>query len=82
MSSPRFASRSWKDLVTLEGGVEQQLFNVEVARKVRNGSNTRYWKLAWKGNVSFMVKYPRLFNMSNQPTRGNSGGDVGERCNW
>lgn len=33
---PRYASRWWKDLVNLEGGVGQNWFNTEMMRKVGN----------------------------------------------
>jgi len=62
----RVASRWWKDLVNLEEGGDFSWFKEEVERRVGNGSNTSVWKVAWKGEVPLMVKYPRLFLMSNQ----------------
>lgn len=62
---PRLASRWSMDLVNLEGGVTQDWFNTEVVRKVGNGTSTSFWRVLWRGEVSFMVKYPRLFSMAN-----------------
>lgn len=57
---PRFASRWWKDFVNLEGWLAQNWFNTEVVRKNGNGTSTSFWRVAWRGMVSFMVKYPRI----------------------
>lgn len=39
---PRYASRWWKDLVNLEGGVGQNWFNTEMMRKVDN--EYKFWE--------------------------------------
>jgi len=63
---PRFASPWWKDLLGLEAGEGNQWFNTEVTRKVGNGNSTSFWEVAWRGDIPFRVKYPRLFSLSNQ----------------
>ena len=63
---PRLASKWWKDLVSLEVGTERAWLNEEVVRKVGNGLNTSFWHVAWRGEVPFKIKYPRLFSLSNQ----------------
>ena len=61
---PRNASRWWKDLVSLSKGMEVEWFNEEVARSVGNGMSTSFWKVPWKRNVPFMVKFNRLYSIS------------------
>jgi len=58
---PRFASRWWKDLVNLEGGVGQNLFNTEVMRKVDNGTNTSFWRVAWRGVIHCWISKTFLY---------------------
>ena len=65
-SWPRWASKWWKDLVRLEDGEEKPWFKEEVVRKVGNGLTTRFWKVAWIKGTPFMLKYLRLFSLSNQ----------------
>lgn len=62
-SWPSNASRWWKDLVSLSKGDEEDWFN-ELERRVGNGSSTSFWKVAWRGEVPFMIKYHRLFSIS------------------
>ena len=54
---PNNASRWWKDLLSLHKGEE-------VVRRIGNGASTSFWKVAWRGEVSFMVKFHRLFTIS------------------
>jgi hypothetical protein len=63
---PRFVSRWWKDIVTLDDGGDQTCFNEEVTRKVHNGRNTSFWNIKRRGDMIFREKYPRLFAISNQ----------------
>lgn len=44
---------------------EVDWFNEEVVTRVGNGVTTSFWKVAWRGDVAFMVKYHRLFSISN-----------------
>ena len=60
---PSFASKWWRDLVRLDGS---NWFNSEITRRVRNGMFTSFWEMAWRGELSFRNKYPRLFSLSNQ----------------
>lgn len=62
---PRNASRWWKDLVVLSkgAGAGADWFNEEVVRSVGNGSSTSFWRVAWRGDVPFMLKYNRLFSI-------------------
>ena len=61
---PRNASRWWKDVASLSTGVDGDWFNVEVDRCIGNGSSTSFWKASWRGNVSFMVRFNRLYSIS------------------
>jgi len=45
---------------------EDEWFNEEIERRVGDGATTSFWKEAWRGGSSFMVKYNRLFTISNQ----------------
>jgi len=33
---------------------------------VGNERNTSFWEAAWRGDLAFRYKYPRLFSLSNQ----------------
>jgi len=61
---PVNASKWWKDLVYLDKRGEEVWFNEEVQRCVGNGANTSFWKVPWRGEVPFKVKYSRLFSIS------------------
>jgi len=63
---PRFVSKWWKDIVTLDHGGGGSWFNVEVIRRVGNGQNTSFWNAKWRGDTTFKIKYPRLYAISNQ----------------
>jgi len=62
---PSVSSRWWKDIIHIEGREGVSWFNEELERRVRNGENTKFWHCRWQGGVSFRVKYPRHFSMSN-----------------
>lgn len=81
---PSNSSRWWKDIVNLEGCGGPSWFNEEVARKVRNGVNTKFWYARWRGGVPFRGKYPRLFSMSNQKEAmvANMGVNNGPVVEW
>lgn len=59
---PLGGGRTW----CLAKGEEVDWFNAEVERRVGNGASTRFWKVAWRREVAFMVKYPRLFSITNR----------------
>jgi hypothetical protein len=63
---PTNASKWWRDLVNLDKKGEEVWFNEEIERRVGNGATTKFWRVAWRGEVPFMVKYNRLFSISNQ----------------
>jgi hypothetical protein len=60
---PAYASKWWRNLVSLDGS---NWFNSEVTRRVGSGENTSFWKVAWRANQPFRIKYLRLFSLSNQ----------------
>jgi hypothetical protein len=63
---PRYISKWWKDIMTLEDREGPSWFNEEVVRKVKNGLSTSFWNTKWRGEVPLCRKYPRLFAISNQ----------------
>lgn len=63
---PWYASKWWKDLVSLEGTVGLSWFNSKVVRRVGNGMKTSFWNDIWRGVVPLRTKYPRLYAISNQ----------------
>lgn len=63
---PRYISKWWKDIMTLDEGEGPNWFNPELQRKVRGGLETSFWKTKWRGEVTFCNKYPRLYAISNQ----------------
>jgi len=65
-SWPRFASRWWKDIVTLDDGGGVSCYDDEVIKRVNNGQSTSFWNSKWRGDMSFRMKYPRLFSISIQ----------------
>lgn len=69
---PANVSRWWGDLVRLD---VSNWFNSKLTREVRNGVNTSFWDVAWRGEISFWEKYPRLFSLSTQKEA--MVGDVG-----
>lgn len=77
---PRYSSSWWKGLVKLEGGDAPSWFNNEVTRKVGNEVNTSFWSVAWRGEIAFRLKYPRLFSISNQKEA--SVADLGSGGEW
>ena len=58
------SSKWWKDLVSLAKGQEVDWFNVEVVRSVGNGASTSFWRMAWRGEESFTVKFHWLFTIA------------------
>ncbi|RHN44588.1 hypothetical protein MtrunA17_Chr7g0221041 [Medicago truncatula] len=52
--------------MSLEAGEDANWFNSEATRKVGNGNSSNFWEVAWRGEIPFRVKYPRLFALSNQ----------------
>lgn len=63
---PRYVSKWWKDIVTIDERGGASWFNVEVTRRVHNGQNTSFWNTKWRGEMILSFKYPRLFAISNQ----------------
>jgi len=63
---PRFTSLWWRNLMSLEvdGGINW--FTNTVRKKLGNGSNTRFWKDRWVGEMPLLQLFPRLFSISNQ----------------
>jgi hypothetical protein len=51
---------------------------------VGNGANTSFWEVAWRGNLAFRYKYPRLLSLSNQKEAyvGDLGTINALVCNW
>lgn len=49
--------------MSLSKGLDIDWFNEEVVRRVGNGSNTSFWRVAWRGDVPFMSKYSRLYSI-------------------
>jgi hypothetical protein len=63
---PSSASKWWKDVVNMDKRGEEGWFNEELDRQVGDGASTCFWRVAWRGAIPFMVKYNRLFTISNQ----------------
>lgn len=63
---PRNASKWWKDIVNLDKREEEVWFNEAIERCVGDGTSTSFWKVVWRGKVSFKDKYNRLFFISTQ----------------
>jgi len=74
---PYYASRWWKDVVSLEKVGEVNWFNRELIRMVGNGENTSFWSDVWVGEVALGVSFPRLYSISNQKE-----GKIGEMGEW
>jgi len=55
------ASNWWRDLEVLS---REDWFTDNVDRVVGNGANTLFWSDVWVGDVSFRVRFPRLFDLS------------------
>ena len=63
---PRFASRWWKELMSLEGGVGENWFTNRVVQKVSSGRETSFWHDRWIGDHPLVKVFPRLFSISSQ----------------
>ena len=63
---PRFTSLWWRDLMSLEEGVDELWFSNRVVRKIGNGRHTSFWKDRWIGVDPLYKVYPRLFSISTQ----------------
>jgi len=54
------ASLWWRDMEVLR---REEWFQDSVQRVVGNGENTLFWSDVWVGEVSFRVRYPRLYDL-------------------
>jgi hypothetical protein len=60
-SGGRCASLWWRDMEVLS---REEWFQDSVHRVVGNGENTLFWSNVWVGDVSFRVRYSRLYDLS------------------
>lgn len=66
LSPPGFASAWWKDLCLLGSvlGIGGDWFEDTVARKMGNGTSTRFWHDSWIGLHPMRLVFPRPFLIS------------------
>jgi hypothetical protein len=57
----REASIWWRDVHSL---CKEEWFSDHVSRSVGNGKHTLFWSDVWLGEVSFTVRFRRLFYLS------------------
>jgi len=63
---PNNASLWWKDIARLDDFGGHGWFSSELSKRVGNDLHTSFWKVRWRGETTFKIKYPRLFSISNQ----------------
>jgi hypothetical protein len=65
-SKPWFSSTWWKDICSIGTNLDRNWFLESVAKKMRNGEQTRFWEDVWVGNSTLCDRFPRLFSISVQ----------------
>jgi hypothetical protein len=81
---PRYVSKWWKDIMTLDKGGGGSWFNTEVCRRLKSGLTTSFWNTRWRGGTTLSAKYLRLFTISNQKEAkvAEMGRDRGNESGW
>jgi len=56
----------WREIVNIQNGIGVEggsWFEESISKRLGNGFNTFFWSNCWVGNVSFMVKFKRLYDL-------------------
>jgi hypothetical protein len=58
-----YSSTWWRDICSIGINLDQNWFSHQVIKKLGNGSQTRFWKDIWVGDIMLCEKFPRLFSI-------------------